>query len=168
MVHILQQIDLSILAQNLIAKMKGIKAKLLNKCIELQSEVVRQLQQEIEEAQKQANDYGQPKDRYDAFRTKLMRQIELYAKQLDKANVVINTLQKIDAKIQLAKVEFGAIVITNKQKIFVCAGLGKVDIDGEVYFAISPNVPIFNALNGKKEGDEIIFNGMSILIEDIF
>ena len=53
-----------------------IKARLLAKCINQQSEVIRQLQQEIDEAQKQANDYGQPKDRYDAFRTKLMRQIE--------------------------------------------------------------------------------------------
>jgi len=83
--------------------MKEVKAKLLFKCITQQTEVISQLQQEIAEAQKQANDYGQPKDRYDAFRTKLMRQIELYAKQLDKANIVINTLQKIDIEKELKK-----------------------------------------------------------------
>ena len=75
--------------------MKITKERLLQKCIDQQQEVIRQLQQEIDEAQKQANDYGQPKDRYDAFRTKLMRQIELYAKQLDKAKIVSNTLHKI-------------------------------------------------------------------------
>jgi|FLOH01.1.fsa_nt_gi ribosomal protein L1 len=144
-----------------------VKKKLLAKCIEQQSEVIRQLNQEISEAQKQANDYGQPKDRYDAFRTKLMQQIELYAKQLDKANIVINTLQKIDLDQEITEVEFGALVITNKQKLFVSAGLGKVDLDGEMYFAISPLVPIFISLKGKRKGNEIVFNGMNLIIKDI-
>ncbi len=147
--------------------MKEVKAKLLFKCITQQTEVISQLQQEIAEAQKQANDYGQPKDRYDAFRTKLMRQIELYAKQLDKANIVINTLQKIDIEKELKKVEFGALIITNKQKLFVSAGLGKVNLDGEIYYAISPQVPIFVALKEKRKGDEVIFNGMKLIISDI-
>lgn len=148
-------------------ELREVKKKLLAKCIELQSEVIRQLNQEISEAQKQANDYGQPKDRYDAFRTKLMRQIELYAKQLDKANVVINTLQKIELDQEITEVEFGALVITNKQKLFVSAGLGKVDLDGELYYAISPHVPIFISLKGKRKGDEVVFNGMNLIIEDI-
>ena len=149
-------------------ELQTIKAKLLTKCIEQQSDVIKQLQQEITDAQKQANDYGQPKDRYDAFRTKLMRQIELYAGQLDKAKVVINTLQKIDLEKKLTEVEFGALVITNKQKIFVSAGLGKVDIDEGVYYAVSPHVPIFNVLKGNKVGDEVLFNGMKIVIKDIY
>ena len=147
--------------------LQNIKAKLLTKCIEQQTEVIKQLQQEITDAQNQANDYGQPKDRYDAFRTKLMRQIELYAGQLDKANIVINTLQKIDSEKETTVVEFGALIITNKQKLFVSAGLGKVDIDEGVYYAISPHVPIFNVLKGKKVGDEVFFNGMKIMINEI-
>jgi len=148
-------------------ELQELKGKLLAKCINQQSEVIRQLQQEISDAQKQANDYGQPKDRYDAFRTKLMRQIELYAKQLDKANILINTLQKINLEKDLTEVEFGALVITNKQKIFVSVGLGKVDLDGDVYYAVSPQVPIFNALKGKRKGDEVVFNGMTLVVEDV-
>ncbi len=147
--------------------MKDVKVGLLNNCINQQMLVIEQLQNEINEAQKQANDYGQPKDRYDAFRTKLMRQIELFANQLDKAKVVINTLGKIDADKKLSVVEFGSLVVTNKQNIFVSAGLGKVDYNGTIYFAVSPNVPIFNALKGKQAGDEIVFNGMKITIESV-
>lgn len=148
-------------------KLQKVKVKLLTKCIKQQTEVIRQLQQEIYDAQKQANDYGQPKDRYDAFRTKLMRQIELYAGQLDKANIVINTLQKIDVEMELTEVEFGALVITNKQKLFVSAGLGKVALDGNEYYAVSPQVPIFIALKGKRKGDEVVFNGITFLIEEV-
>ena len=148
-------------------ELQEMKEKLLTKCVEQQSEVIKQLHQEIDDAQKQANDYGQPKDRYDAFRTKLMRQIELYAKQLDKANIVINTLQKIPLNKEITEVEFGALVITNKQKLFVSAGLGKVEIDDDVYYAISPQVPIFVALKGKRKGDEVVFNGVTLIVKDV-
>lgn len=148
--------------------MKDLKERLLNKCIEQQQEVIRQLEQEIKDAQQQANDYGQPKDRYDAFRTKLMRQIELFAKQLDKAKIVINTLHKIPIGQEITSVEFGAIVITNKQKLFISAGLGKVEIDGKEFYAVSAQVPIFQALRGKKKGNEVIFNGINLTIEEVF
>ena len=147
---------------------KAVKEKLLNNCIQQQMEVIRQLQQEITDAQKMANDYGQPKDRYDAFRTKLMRQIEMYAKQMDKAKLVVNTLGKIPLNKELEKVEFGAIVITNKQKLFVSAGLGKIEIDEDIYYAISPLVPIYLALKGKTKDEEVNFNGMLFTIKDIF
>ncbi len=148
-------------------ELKEVKAKLLDRCIEQQSKIIWQLQQEITEAQNQANDYGQPKDRYDAFRTKLMRQIELYAGQLDKAQIVVNTLQKIDIDKTITKVEFGALVITNKQKLFISAGMGKVELDSNQYYAVSPHVPIFNALKGKIIGDEIVFNRLKLTIIDI-
>lgn len=148
-------------------ELKVIKEKLTAKCIEQQTEVIRQLEQEIADAQKMANDYGQPKDRYDAFRTKLMRQIEMFAGQLDKAKMVLNTLQILPLNKELSKVEFGALVITNKQRLFVSAGLGKIELDGDTYFAISPQVPVFNALKDKKAGDKIDFNGNSIEILEV-
>jgi hypothetical protein len=145
-----------------------LKERLLQKCIEQQQKVISQLQHEIEDAQEQANDYGQPKDRYDAFRTKLMRQIELYAKQLDQAKIVINTLHKIPLEKEINTVEFGAVVITNKQNLFISAGLGKVILDETEFYAVSPQVPIFNALMGKQKGDKLVFNGVNFLIKKIY
>ena len=149
-------------------EMEELKRKLTEKCIEHQQEVINKLQSEIEDAQQQANEYGQPKDRYDAYRTKLMRQIELYAKQLDKAKIVFDTLQKIPLEKEINSVEFGAIVITNKQNLYISAGLGKVTFDGKEFYAISPQVPIFKAFNGKQKGDKVLFNGNSFIIKDVF
>ena len=125
------------------------------------------LQGEIDDAQQQSNEYGQPRDRYDAYKTKLMRQIDLFSKQLLKARVVMDTLNKIPTDKKNEKVEFGAIVTTNRQKIFVSAGLGKIELDGEEYFAISPNVPIYNALKGKSAGEAITFNSLNFTIISI-
>ena len=97
-----------------------------------------------------------------------MRQIELYAKQLDKAKIVLNTLHKIPIDKKFTSVEFGAIVITNKQRLFVSAGLGKIKIEGKAFYAISAQVPIFQALRGKQKGEEVGFNGNKLIIKDVF
>jgi len=145
-----------------------IKEQLLAKCVEQQMQSIDDLQKEMDEAQRMSNDYGQPKDRYDAFRTKLLRQKDMYAQQQAKAILVLNTLKKISLKEELKKVEFGAVVIMNKQNLFVSAGLGKIELDGTDYFAISPQVPIFKALANKKTGDEVVFNTNKFVISDIF
>jgi len=145
-----------------------LKEKLLAYCVEHQEAAIKQLQEAIDDAQKQANDYGAPKDRYDAFRTKMMRQRDMFAQQQAKANTVLNTLLKIPLDKKFEKVEFGAVVITNRQQLFVSAGIGKIEMEGEVFYAISPVVPIYKALEGKTVGDEVLFNGMKISLKDIF
>ncbi|NOY51197.1 MAG: hypothetical protein GXO88_11645 [Chlorobi bacterium] len=145
-----------------------LKKELLDKCIEKQVKAINDLQMEIDEAQRMSNEYGQPKDRYDAFKTKLLRQRDMFAQQQAKANIVMNTLQSISVKKELKKVEFGAVVLTDKQNLFVSAGLGKIDINGKQYFAISPQVPIFQALADKKPGDELVFNGSKIRLTAVF
>ncbi len=145
----------------------ALKEKLLNYCIRNQEEAIARLQKEIDDAQKMANDYGAPKDRYDSFRTKMMRQRDMFAQQQAKANTVLNTLQQIPLDRKFERVEFGALVITNKQKLFISAGIGKIELSGQLFFAISPVVPIYKALEGKRKGDEVFFNGMKIVIEEV-
>ncbi len=145
-----------------------LKKRLLEVCITRQQEAAAELQHEVDETLRLSNEYGAPKDRYDPFRTKLMNQNNLFAQQLNQANTLLVTLQKIPLDKEIGTVEFGAIVITNKQKLFVSAGLGKVVSDGETFYAISPQVPIFQAMRGKKAGDTFTFNGQTFEIKDVF
>lgn len=144
------------------------KKALLDICIEKQEEAINELQLAIDDAQKQSNDYGAPKDRYDAFRTKLMRQRDMFAQQMAKANVLLTTLNQIDLNEPKNKVEFGAIVITNKQNLFVSAGIGKIEYNSKIWFAISPQVPVFQAMNGLQKGDSFKFNNNTFEIIDIY
>lgn len=146
----------------------ALKKRLLEVCITRQQEAAAELQHEVDETLRLSNEYGAPKDRYDPFRTKLMNQNNLFAQQLNQANTLLVTLQKIPLDKEIDTVEFGAIVITNKQKIFVSVGLGKVVSDGETFYAISPQVPIFQAMRGKKAGDTFTFNGQVFEIKDVF
>ena len=65
-------------------------------------------------------------------------------------------------------VGFGALVITEKQNLFISIGIGKVELEGNIYYAISPNVPIYKAMEGMKENESYEFRGEKIKITAIY
>lgn len=67
-----------------------------------------------------------------------------------------------------ASVSFGSIVITPQAKYFISVGLGKVSLDGTIYFCLSPEAPIGKALWGKQAGERLLFNKREIEISAVF
>lgn len=145
-----------------------LKRKLLARCKAQLGAMADDFRREMEDAQQSANEYGAPKDRYDAYRTQLLRKRDMFGQQLAKLNVQLDVLDKIDPGRKFRIVEFGALVVTSRQKLFIATGLGKIEMEGETYFAISAGVPVFNAIKGKKEGDEFVFNGQKSTILEIY
>ena len=151
------------------------RTQIIQACLEQQQELAATARQEMESAQQQSNDYGANVDRYDSYRTKMMRQRDMYAKQLSNANASIRVLQELLRHSPFDVVEHGAIVVTDKQRFFLSAGIGKflvpyqspIEVPQEVFFAISAQTPIYMALKGKKVGDSITFNGMTQTIKEI-
>lgn len=141
-------------------------------CIKHQEQIALIAKQEMDSAQQQSNDYGANVDRYDSYRTKMMRSRDMYAKQLSNANAGLRVLEELAKMTPRKKAEHGAIVITDKQRFFMSLGLGKFkvleegkDVD---YYAISAQTPVYIALNGKSEGETITINGVMQRIMEIF
>ncbi|NVO18080.1 MAG: hypothetical protein HXX13_00175 [Bacteroidetes bacterium] len=145
-----------------------IKGKLIEACRKKILDNIASLEAAMSDAQQQANEYGAPRDRYDAFRTQLMRRRDMMAEQLSKEMVEFKVLDKLDPKKNMDKVEFGAVIITPGQNYFISVGLGKIELQDISYFTISPMVPICQALSGKRKGETAIFRDMKIHILDIF
>lgn len=141
-----------------------IKIKLYHKCVEKQKDIVESAFNEMEEAQKMANEYGPPKDRYDSFRAQLLRKRDLHAGQYDKALKELEFLQKLDPRTINEKVYLNTLVITNIQKLYISIGIGKVEIPEGVFYVISPQAPIYQAIKEKTTGDTVVFNGQKITI----
>lgn len=148
--------------------MSNIKKQLIDKCKNIQLENINNLKAVIDDAQKSANEYGLPKDRYDSFRAQQMRKRDMFAQQLLKASEQLDTLNIIDTEIEFDSVGFGALVITDKQKLLVSISLGKIEIDGEDYYAISPLVPFYEAMEGKKQGESFNFRGTESIIKEVY
>lgn len=124
-------------------------------------------QSAMAESQKAANEYGAPHDRYDSFRTQVLARRDMYARQYDEALRQLEILKKIDPDQPALKVEFGAVVLTSSQLLFVSVGLGKLALQGVDFFAISPQVPLFETMRDKKSGDRCLFRGVEFTILDI-
>lgn len=137
-------------------------------CIQQQEHIASIAKQEMDSAQQQSNDYGANVDRYDAYRTKMMRSRDMYAKQLSNALAGIRYLQELLKEPPHDVVEHGACVSTDCQHFLLAIGAGKFMVGNEVWFAISAQTPIYVALKGKKVGDTIVFNGQRQTIKEIY
>lgn len=149
-------------------KNQEIKKELLNLCNTFQMNRLEVLRKAMDDAQQSANEYGPPKDRYDSYRMQLLSKHEMLGHQLQKAEAEFLAIKKIDLSKEYIFVDFGAVVFTNTQKFFISIGLGKIELDKVLYFAISPNVPIYNYLKGLKKGQEFTFNGVKNKILELF
>lgn len=142
--------------------------KVICSCIEQQEHIATIAKQEMDSAQQQSNDYGANVDRYDSYRTKMMRSRDMYARQYSNAQTGVRYLQDLLKLPPFDVVEYGACVVTDRQNFLLSIGAGKFMVGNQVWFAISAQTPIYAALKGKKVGDGIVFNGQSQTIKEIF
>ena len=137
-------------------------------CIEQQEHIASIAKQEMDSAQQQSNDYGANVERYDSYRTKMLRSRDMYARQYSNAQTGVRYLQDLLKLPPFDRVEHGACVVTDRQKFLLSIGAGKFNNGNEVWFAISAQTPIYMALKGKQVGDTIVFNGQSQTIREIY
>lgn len=143
------------------------KKELIAFCIEEQQQTVDTAKRAMEEAQREANDYGTPKDRYDGFRNQQLRKRDLQARQLQQALDNVAILQLIDPETAADKIGLGAIIVTDRMTFFIAVGMGMITLDQKQIAVISPKVPIFNALRDKSVGDTFEFNKQTYKILSI-
>ena len=122
----------------------------------------------MNEAQLALNEYGPNKDRYDSFRDQLIGRRDMFAAQYQKALTDMNVLQRIDPKNTKETVEFGAIVISDISRFIIAISAGKIELDGSTYYAISPAVPLYKAMEGLTSGESFEFNGKRQTIKELF
>lgn len=151
------------------------RIQVIQALISHQQHIANVAKQEMDSAQQQSNDYGANVDRYDSYRTKMMRARDMYAKQLSAANASLRFLDEALHMKPFDSAEHGAIIITDKQRFFMSIGAGKFvvkDHDSptgmQYYFAISAQTPIYLAMRGKSIGDSFIMNGITQTIKEIF
>ena len=144
------------------------RTQVIQSCIAQQEHIAAVAKQEMDSAQQQSNDYGANVDRYDSYRTKMLRSRDMYARQYSNAQTGVRYLQDLLKLPPFDKVEHGACVVTDRQKFLLSIGAGKFNNGNEVWFAISAQTPIYMALKGKQVGDTIVFNGQSQTIREIY
>ena len=145
-----------------------LKGEIYNRCLEIHMEKIKHLETAMQEAEKSAHDYGKQSDVFDSHRMQLIGKRDMYAQQLKTEMEALETLHKIDLSLNHKTVEFGSVIVTDKQKVFVSIGAGKISLENETYYAISLQVPFFQAMKGLKKGDEFEFRDNKLKILNVF
>ncbi len=146
------------------------RRRVICSCIEQQEHIASIAKQEMDSAQQQSNDYGANVDRYDSYRTKMMRSRDMYARQYSNAMAGIRALQDLLRLPPFGVAEHGACVVTDSSRYLIAIGAGKFMTVSpvEVWFAVSAQTPVFAALKGKHVGDSIFVGGQRQTIKEIF
>lgn len=122
------------------------------------------------DAQSSANDNDDDTEEklFNSYREEMQNKRDMFARQLEQAMDDLSLLNKVNATQEHQQAEFGAVVITEMQKLFISISLGQIKVGNEVFFAISPSAPIFKALVGKKKGESFEFREKKIKVLDVY
>ena len=124
----------------------------------------------INDAQEAANseEKSSAGDKYETGRAMGHLQKDMHARQLSEYIKELSALNKIDANTICSAATAGAFIETNQTSFFIIAGLGKQIIDSKTILFLSPNAPLAISLRNKKQGDDFVFNGTTIIISEVF
>jgi transcription elongation GreA/GreB family factor len=106
-------------------------------------------------------------DKYETGREMAQQERDRHAMQLHEAQKLLADLQKINPELPSDTARLGALVATNLGRFYLSISAGRLTADGQEFMAVSPVAPIAMALQGRKTGEEMVFNGKKIKIESV-
>jgi transcription elongation GreA/GreB family factor len=150
--------------------MSEIKEKLYILCNDYIANRVAVIKQNVAEAQEAANDDTKSSagDKFEVGREMMQQEIELNFGRLGEMLKLKQALENVNPSHKNTLVSPGALVYTTNGAYYLSIGAGKLTLDGKTYYAISPEAPIAQFMNGKKAGEDFLFNGKNVVIEKVY
>lgn len=151
--------------------MQPFKEKVLQHYIESVSGKINMLQKQQEDLleslrQETKSTAG---DKYETSRAMLHLEQENIAIQLSvlfQQKAILESIQQNEDS-QTDTIQFGSLVKTNKCFIFIAVALGRISVDDQTVFAISPESPLGKLIIGKTVDDKVTMQLVSYTIESI-
>lgn len=146
------------------------KETLYNKCMEIINSRIDRYKSELH-MMKESMEEDDSKDNDDEGGGNSGSSGDQYAKiaqYLEEATQLKSRLKSIDIFQDNESVKVGSLVHCSNGNFFISVPLGKVELDGNIYFAISKEAPVGALLLNKKTGDSVSFNNNVFTIKEIF
>ena len=106
----------------------------------------------------------------DKFETEIaMRHLEQekFSKQLADALNLKKVLPLLRPDKVVSKVGLGSLAITSNGNFYISLSAGKIELGGNIYFALSGASPVAKLLEGKKAGEHVTINGKNVSIIEV-
>jgi len=106
-------------------------------------------------------------DKHETSRAKIQIEIDQLCKQLKLTDDQFLSIKSINLRGNPDVIDRGSLVRTNIGYFFLSVGYGKLVVNNIDFFILSLASPLGQLLRGKKTGDQLIFRGISYIVEDI-
>jgi hypothetical protein len=143
-----------------------IKPQLHTACLAYVQERIDACQAAIQAAQESANSETKSSagDKYETGRAMAQNERDRNTVQLRQAQQLQGELARINPELACDTVRPGALVQTGLGHFYISISAGKLAVGGLEYFAVSPSAPVAAALQGKRAGEQVLFNGKPVKI----
>lgn len=106
-------------------------------------------------------------DKFETGREMMQREMDKISASIDQSKNQLNFLSKINLNRPYSIVDIGCLIITDQDIYYISIGLGKVEINAEIIYAISLDSPIGQLFKGKRVGDILEFRGKTLKINHL-
>lgn len=106
-------------------------------------------------------------DKFETGRAMMQAEEDRSRGQLAQAQALENELAQLPFRIPSTTVAKGGLVYTNQANYFISIGLGKIVLDGTIFYAISLESPIGQLLKEKQVGETVVFRDRKIKIKEL-
>lgn len=146
-----------------------IKQQLYNQCLEFVETRFQTIQNTINEIQESLTSETKSSagDKHETGRAMLQLEREKVGEQLSEIQKTKEILSKVDIKKSLKAIGLGSVVYTTQANYFISISAGKLTLNNESFYAISPNTPIGKLLLSKTIGGIINFRDQKFVIEKV-
>ena len=149
-----------------------IKKRMLETAIRKHQAVIDELRQSIKdmlatEGMDNEEEMGLSQQQID---TEMLQRSHEIAEHLQIANVEMKLLYDMVSTIGYAHntVQLGSVVVTDKLIFFVSVSIEQFTLDGQKFFGLSTQSPLYKAMEGKTTGDRFYYQNTAYQINDIF
>jgi hypothetical protein len=148
---------------------ESLKAALYDHCLEYTESRLKLIHSAISSARESANDDNKSSagDKHETGRSMAQLEQEKLSVQLKEAEKLKQALDYIQRGKISSLISLGSLVFTDKGNYFISISAGKVVIENENYFLVSPASPVGSAIMEGKSGQAFIFNGQTYRIKKV-
>jgi len=143
-----------------------IKEHLYTYCKDYLQTKITTVQKGIQEAQTAANQETKSSagDKYETGRAMMQLEKEKYTRQLAELLKLKKVLDQMGTPKVHSESILGSLVTTNQGNYYLSISVGKILLEEQIYFAISPASPLGRLLLGKKLGEQFSFRNQAFSI----
>lgn len=144
------------------------KQQLLQICIERVDKRINDYKEEVKLIREsiESNDKVSS-DEDDSGNAKLLNDLEKNMTYLNDAQRAKEHLKLIKTNVPFVDAVLGSIIKTDSISFYLSTSIGKIELDDDVYYAISLSSPIGQLLKNKTQNDHFEFNQTKYIITEI-